>query len=260
MDLGLSGKVAVVTGASRGIGLATVRALVAEGARVVAGARTPGPELEALGDKVLPVALDLATPEGPGELVARAAEAFGGVDVLVNCLGWGVVRPGGPLSVDDEDWTRALELNLLSAVRACRAAVPRMRERGGGAIVCVSSVSGFVPSPTTPDYAAAKAALASFAKSLSLTCARDGIRVNVVSPGRTATPMWLGEGATADQLAEASGVTREQALAGAAKAVPLGRFLEPEEVADVIVLVASGRAAGMLGSQVVVDGGLSPII
>jgi NAD(P)-dependent dehydrogenase (short-subunit alcohol dehydrogenase family) len=262
MDLELSGKVAVVTGASRGIGLAVVRALAAEGAHVVAGARTTGDELAGVrGEgRVVPIAIDLGTPDGPGRLVEEAASSLGGLDILVNSLGWGVVRAGGPLSVSDDEWQRSLEMNLLSTVRACRAAVPLMRERGGGAIVCVSSVSGFVPSPTTPDYAAAKAAVESFAKSLATAHARDGIRVNVVAPGRTATPMWHGENATADQLAAMSGVTREQALAGAAAGVPLGRFLEPEEVADIIVLVASGRAAGMLGSRVVVDGGLSPIL
>ena len=186
--------------------------------------------------------------------------AFGGVDVLVNCLGWGLVRPGGPLSVTDDEWLQTIEMNLLTAVRACRAAVPSMRERGGGSIVCVSSISGFVPAPTTVDYAAAKAALDSFAKSLAASLAPDGIRVNVVSPGRTDTPMWTGDGATADQLAAMSGVTREQVLAGAAAAVPLGRFLEPREVADLIVLVASGRGAGLVGSRVVVDGGLSPVL
>src|SRR5690349_3673899 len=138
VDLGLQGKVVAVTGASQGIGLAVARAFADEGARVAAGARHAGPELDALaeGGSVLPVAVDLAGPDGPGQLVARAVEAFGGLDVLVNNLGAGSVRSGF-LEVTDEEWQRTLDLNLFSAVRASRAAIPALIDRGGGAIVNV---------------------------------------------------------------------------------------------------------------------------
>jgi NAD(P)-dependent dehydrogenase (short-subunit alcohol dehydrogenase family) len=249
MDLGLEGKSAVVTGASRGIGLATARALAAEGARVTAGARTRGPDV----DGVEWVEVDLAQAGGPERLV----EAAGGVDVLVNNVGGGATHEG-PLAPTDADWIATLELNLLSAVRACRVAVPSMLERGGGAIVSVSSVNGFYPEASAPDYSAAKAGLVSFSKALANACAAQGIRVNVVSPGVTATPMWLGSGGVAAQVAAATGGTREEAIAEAAAFHPIGRLLEPEELATMIVLLASGRASGVTGVDLHVDGGLTP--
>jgi NAD(P)-dependent dehydrogenase (short-subunit alcohol dehydrogenase family) len=256
MQLGLEGKVAVVTGASRGIGLAVVRALRAEGVHVVAGARTPGAELAAVG--ATPVAVDLATSHGPATLVSTAIDAHGGVDVLVNNVGGGRVHMAGPLAVTDDEWRSSLDINLFSAIRACRAAVPSMLARGGGAIVSISSINGFLPEPTAADYSAAKAALVSFSKALSRHHARDGIRANVISPGLTATPMWLGDGGVAHQLEQAGEGTREDIVAGAEAEVPIGRFLEADEVAAMVVVLASGVASGMTGADVVVDGGSTP--
>ena len=249
MDLGLTGKRAVVTGASRGIGLATARALAAEGALVTAGARSRGPEV----DGVTGVEVDLARAGGPVRLV----EAAGGVDVLVNNVGGGMPRTA-PLDATDADWIATLELNLLSAVRACRAAIPQMLERGGGAIVSVSSLNGYLPSPEAPDYSAAKAALVNWSKSLAGVYAKDGIRVNVVSPGVTATPMWIGEGGVADKVAAATGESRDDVIAAARAEHPIGRMLEPEELADAIVLLCSGRTTGITGVDLHVDGGLTP--
>ena len=228
MDLGLNGKRAVVTGASRGIGAAIVNALEAEGARVVGGSRSG------------PVDVDLSTPDGPQRLVERAVTELGGLDILVNSVGQGSTRPD-PVAVSDDEWRATFDLNLMSAVRACRAAIPVMLEGGGGAIVMVSSVNAHLPEPSAIDYSAAKAALANFSKSLGLRYAADGIRVNVVSPGVTATRERDAE--------EIAAVERE---------VPPGRMLEPDEVARVVALVASGAASGMVGTDVVVDGGLTP--
>jgi NAD(P)-dependent dehydrogenase (short-subunit alcohol dehydrogenase family) len=261
VDLGLSGKVAVVTGASQGIGLAVARAFGEEGARVVAASRRSSPELDALsaGADVVPVAVDLGTPEGPAALVARAVEAFGGLDVLVNNVGAGAVRAGF-LAVPDEEWQRTFEINLFSAVRACRAALPALIERGAGAIVNVASVNSFLPDPSVVDYCAAKAALASLSKALSMEFGPKGIRVNAVAPGPVRTPFWVGPGGVADQIAEAAGTDREGALriaaAGWGGLALDGFFTEPEEVAALVVLLASERLGNVTGSAYVTDGGL----
>ncbi len=177
--------------------------------------------------------------------------------MLVNNVAGGTLRPD-PASVSDEEWLRSLELNLLSAVRAVRAAVPSMLARGGGAIVSVASVNAFLPDPSGVDYSVAKAGLVSFSKSISLAYAKQGIRANVVSPGLTGTEMWLGAGGVAEQVAAMTGGTKEEAIAGAEAEVPIGRFLDPAEVARVVVVLASGAASGMTGAEVVVDGGLNP--
>src|SRR5215469_15769228 len=159
MDLHLSGKVAVVTGASRGIGLAVTRALVEEGVRVVAAARGSSAELTALGSSVRAVGADLTSPEGPQKVIDEAITAFGGLDILVNNVGSVRPRVGGFLSVTDEDWVATMASNFLSAVRTTRAALPHLLRRGAGAIVTVSSVNAFLPDPLVIDYSAAKAAL-----------------------------------------------------------------------------------------------------
>src|SRR5215510_12138555 len=180
MDLHLADKVAVVTGASKGIGLAVTRALAEEGTRVVAGARQPTDDLTQLAARfqVRPVSVDLATPDGPGRLIDEALSAFGGLDILVNNVG--AVRPrlGGFLSVSDDDWLWGLNINFLAAVRATRAALPHLLDRGGGVIVTISSVNAFLPDPSIIDYTAAKAALTNFSKALSKEVGPRGVRVN----------------------------------------------------------------------------------
>ncbi|MEV6635965.1 oxidoreductase [Actinoplanes sp. NPDC051470] len=258
MDLRLSGKTAVVTGASKGIGLAITRALAGEGVTVVAGARTATTELSDLAARaaVHPVAVDLATPGGPARLIETAVAEHGGFDILVNNVGAVVPRTGGFLSVTDDDWATTLTINFLAAVRTTRAALPHLIDRGAGAIVTVNSVNARLPDPLVIDYSAAKAALASFSKSLSKEVAPHGIRVTTVSPGPVATALWLGPGGVAATVAQASGANPEGVARGAAAESATGRFTEPEEVADLVLLLASDRAANITGADIAIDGGL----
>src|SRR5580658_10881942 len=205
MDLELHDKVAVVTGASKGIGLAVTRALVAEGARVVAGARSVE-SLEGIAG-VVPVAVDLASPEGPGRLVERAIAEHGRLDVLVNNVGGVKLRLKGFLATTDEDFEWALQMNFFAALRATRAAITEMVKTGGGAIVNIASVNAFFqPDGGTIDYGAAKAALVNVTKALSQEFGPSGIRINDVSPGPVGTDLWLGKDGVAETVAKATGV------------------------------------------------------
>jgi NAD(P)-dependent dehydrogenase (short-subunit alcohol dehydrogenase family) len=257
MRLGLDGDRAVVTGASKGIGLAVTRALVDEGVRVIAGARTGSDDLRALADggSVREVLVDLAEPDGPARLVAAAAEE-GAIDVLVNNVGAVHVRTDGFLDISDDEWLATLGLTFMAAVRATRAVVPHMLEAGGGRIVTVVSVNAFLPDPAVIDYSAAKAALANFSKSLSKELGPRGIRVNTVSPGPVSTGLWLGTGGVAATVAAAGGGAAEDVAASQASQAATGRFTTPEEVADLVVLLASERAGNVTGADVVIDGGL----
>ncbi|NUP51070.1 MAG: SDR family oxidoreductase [Catenulispora sp.] len=263
MDLNLNGSVALVTGGSKGIGLAVVRTLIEEGAFVVAASRSASPELAALdGPNLLHVAGDLMDPAFPEELVARTVEAFGGLDVLVNNAGGpppGVVLPRGPfLDGDDADWRAVFEFNLFAVLRLTRAALPHLLERGG-AVVNVSSTLSRQPATDNYEYAAAKAALSHAAKGLAEEFGPRGVRVNTVSPGVVRTNWWTDEGGVADMFAGAMGVDRDTLLD---KTLPemlrlsTGRFVEPQEVADAVVLLASPRSGSTNGSDFVVDGGL----
>ena len=215
VDLELTGKRVVVTGAGRGIGLAVTRGFVAEGAHVVAGSRATSPELEELANagSVTPVEVDLATADGPGKLV----EAAGGLlDVLVNNVGSAPARPAGFAAVTDEEWARTWNLNVMAAVRATRAALPVMLAAGGGAIVNIGSVNARLADPMVIDYSASKAALVNLAKSLSKEFGARGIRVNTVDPGPVATDLWLADGGVAATISAAQGVDPGAVAAGAA--------------------------------------------
>jgi NAD(P)-dependent dehydrogenase (short-subunit alcohol dehydrogenase family) len=258
VDLELDGRVAVVTGASKGIGLAIARAFSEEGARVVAGARTTG-TLEGL-DGVTAVAVDLASPEGPADLVARAIDLHGRVDVLVNNVGAVRLRLDGFLALTDEDFAWAMELNFFTALRATRAALGAMVEQGGGSVVNIASVNAFFqPDGATVDYGAAKAAVVNLTKSLAQEFGPSGIRVNAISPGPVETDLWLGEHGVAETVAAMTGTdadtAREQVIAGIG-GFATGRFTTPEEVATLAVLLASGRLGNVTGENVVIDGGL----
>jgi len=255
MDLGLAGRRAVVTGASRGIGFAVVERLVAEGVEVVAGALHSSPELADLAKSgpVRIVEVDLADPNGPGRLVDAAG---GPIDILVNNVGSAPARTGGFLSVTDDEWLVTINLNLLAAVRATRATLPAMLAAGRGAIVNTSSVNAVLPDPAVIDYSAAKAALANFSKALSKEVGGRGIRVNTVSPGPVATSLWLGDSGVAQTVAHASGQDPKDVAAAAARQSVTGRFSQPAEVADLIVLLASDRAANVTGADIRIDGGL----
>ncbi|MGA1837212.1 SDR family oxidoreductase [Herbiconiux sp. 11R-BC] len=259
MDQGLRGKTVVVTGASKGIGLAIVTAFVAEGALVVAGARSSSPELDALvaGGGVRFVSADLSTPEGPDALIAAAGPV---VDVLVNNVGAAKTRVGGFLSVTDEEWSRSLTLNLLAAVRTTRAVLPGMLAAGGGAIVTVASVNAVLPDPAVIDYSASKAGLLNFVKAVSKEFGSRGIRSNSVSPGPVETELWLGAGGVADTVSKAGGGRPEDVAAAAVAGTATGRFTRPDEVADVVVFLAGSRAANLTGTDVTIDGGLIPTL
>ncbi|GAA2749957.1 SDR family NAD(P)-dependent oxidoreductase [Amnibacterium kyonggiense] len=257
MDLELEGRLAIVTGASRGIGLAVTRALVDEGAVVVTGSRSVPPALQTLADagRVHPVEVDLATEGGPAELVARAAE-LGDVDVLVNNAGAVAPRTDGFLAVSDGDWRRTFELDLFAALRAIRAVLPGMVERGRGAVVSIASVNAYLPDPVVVDYSAAKAALWNISKSLSKEFGPAGIRFNTISPGPVETDLWLGGGGVASTLGAASGVDPESVVRAARAGFSTGRFTRPEEVADLVLLLAGGRAGNVTGADLRIDGGL----
>lgn len=257
MDLQLDGTTAVVTGASKGIGLAITEALVAEGAHVIAGARSRTDGISALesAGNVTFVPVDLSTPDGPPALVDAAGNRDG-IDILINNAGAVTPRPGGFTSVTDDDWTASLTLTFLSAVRTTRAALPRITGRGGGAVVTVSSVNAFLPDPTIIDYCAAKAALTNFCKALSKEVASQGIRVNTVSPGPVTTALWTGADGVAATVSRASGIAAQDVIDRTAAHIDTGRFTTPEEVADLVVFLASPRAGNITGADFVIDGGL----
>ncbi len=263
MDLDLNNRVAVVTGASKGIGLAVARTLLDEGARVVATSRTRTSDLDRLGGELLHVPADLMDPHAPAEVVARAVETFGGVDILVNNAGGpppGARLPRfGFLGLGDDDWLDMFEFNLLSAVRACRAALPLMVERGAGAIVNVSSVHGRQPSGVNVDYGAAKAALINLTKALAEEFGPQGIRVNGVCPGPVLTPWWTDEGGAADIFAAHVGSDRNGVLTTVAPELmqlTTGRLADAQEIADAVAFLASPRSASTIGTELLVDSGM----
>lgn len=263
MDLQLSGHVAVVTGASKGIGLAVARTLLEEGARVVAASRKSTAELDELaGADLVHISVDLMDPDAPDQVVARAVEAFGGLDILVNNAGGpppGVRLPRFSfLTPSDADWRAMFEFNLFSAVRAIRAAIPLMLERGGGAIVNISSGHARQPSAINVDYGAAKAGINNLTKALSEEFGPQGIRVNTVSPGPVRTAWWSDEGGAADIIAAQAGTDRDSVMDNVAPEMmnlTTGRLADPREIADVVALLVSPRSASTTGAEFTVDSG-----
>jgi 3-oxoacyl-[acyl-carrier protein] reductase len=249
LDLGLRDQLCVVTGSTRGIGFATARLLAEEGAQVVTCGRAEAPGV----GEVRHVQADLARPGEPERLIAEA----GDVDVLVNNVGYAEQR--GFLEVTDEQWEEVWQLNVMSYVRAIRAVVPAMRDRGG-VIVNVSSTAGKRPSTGMPDYSVTKAAVLSLSRLVADLYAGDGIRCNAVAPGPTATEAWLGEGGLGDQQAGRTGKTREEVLEAVRKGRPLGRLAQPEEIAAVIAFLCSDQASYVTGAAWSADGGTVPII
>jgi NAD(P)-dependent dehydrogenase (short-subunit alcohol dehydrogenase family) len=248
VDLGLRDKVCVVTGSTGGIGLAAAEQLRAEGALVV----TSGRRATGVGD--LHVAGDLGRPGQPERLVAETVARFGRLDVLVNNVGLAYQARLDDLT--DDQWDELWQLNVMSYVRAIRAAVPHLRAADGGVIVNVSSTSAKRPSLGMPNYSVTKAAVLSLSRLAADTYAKDGIRCNAVCPGPTATEAWLGDGGLADQ----QGDDREAILAKVGAGRPLGRLAEPEEIAAVIVFLCSARSAYVTGAAWSADGGTVPII
>jgi NAD(P)-dependent dehydrogenase (short-subunit alcohol dehydrogenase family) len=256
MDLELTGKVAVVTGANKGIGLATVKALVDEGAQVVAGSRSTG-NLDGL-DRVTPFAVDLLDADGPGRLVQKAIDEHGRLDVLVNNVGAVRIRVDGFLATSDEEFQWALDMDFFTTLRAIRAALGPMLDRGSGSIVNIASVNSFFqPDGATVDYGVAKAAVLNLSQSLAQEFGAKGIRVNCISPGQVATDLWLGEHGVAEKLAKAAGVDPDTVRATATSAIATGRFSTPDEVATLVTTLASDRTANVTGANYVIDGGLT---
>jgi 3-oxoacyl-[acyl-carrier protein] reductase len=257
MDLGLQGKACVVTGATRGIGLASVRMLVAEGARVLLVARD-AEELERVsaevgGDAAF-AAADITDPGDDERVVAACVERFGSVDVLVNNAGTSFVRSLEELT--DADWQSQWELHVMGPMRLMRAAAPRMAAAGGGRIVNVCSSAGKRPSLTNAAYAVTKAAQLSLSRVFADRYAADGVLVNAVAPGPVSSPLWTDPGGLADQVAEGRGISRDEALKAQAAKVPLGRFAEPEEIAAVVVFLCSELASTVTGAAWSADGGM----
>jgi len=258
MDLELGGRVALITGAGSGIGLATARVLLAEGAAVVAADLDPSAAVAgAPQDRLAPFEVDLSGADGPAAAVAFTLERFGAIDVLVNNVGVAPHRDGF-LAVEDADWKQLFELNFFSMVRCCRAAIPAMIERGRGSIISLSSDAGHMPGPYFVDYALTKGMIRLLSKALATEFAQLGIRSNTVSPGPTRTAPWE-SGEFMDSLAEQWQISREEAIVRFVRderRMPLGRLGEAEDVAAAIVFLASDRARQITGSDYRVDGGM----
>lgn len=261
MELGLEGKVALVTGASKGIGKAIGGALAAEGCRVILCARgkeeleEAAEEIHAAGGVAYTVTADMSDASEVEKLAQEVTSRFGGVDVLVNNAG-GIGSPSPFEELSDEDWTYVLDLNLLSAVRLTRAVLPYMQKQGWGRIINIASESGIQPDPFMPHYNASKAALINLTKSLSKAYAGDGILVNAVSPATIRTPLVEG---MFEELAEERGISKEEAEAAFMREnrpnIVLERPGEAEETAAVVVFLASEAASFVTGSNYRVDGG-----
>ena len=259
MDLRLAGKVALVTGAGRGIGLAVTRALAEEGVRVAGGARDVSGELSKLAatSTVHPVSVDLAVGDGPSRLVAETIDTYGDLHILVNNVGAMRTRVGGFLGIADEDWASMIAINLLAAVRTTRAALPSLLDRGEGSIVNIASIHSFLPDPLVMDFGAAKAALVNFSKALAREVGPRGIRVNTISPGPVATDQWLGSAGVAATVARATGAQPYDVADRVAKQAITGRFTQPAEVANLVLMLASSRTGNITGADFVIDGGLT---
>ncbi|MFF1395680.1 SDR family NAD(P)-dependent oxidoreductase [Streptomyces sp. NPDC058287] len=255
MDMQLNGKAALVTGASRGIGLAVVRALAAEGVRVVAAARTPTPELKATGATL--VTVDLSDPASAERLVTEAVTELGGIDILVNNVGGGDGGlSGGFLDMTDAQWAEVVDLNFFATVRVTRAALPALLATRG-AIVNMSSVGARVPHSGPIAYTTAKAALTAFGKALSEEFGPRGVRVNTVSPGPVRTAMWESPTGYGAELAASMGIPHADLLAGLASSTGMliDRLIEPDEVAALVTYLTSPLAAATTGTDHLIDGG-----
>ncbi len=259
MDLSLGGRVAVVTGGSQGIGREIALLLAAEGADLVIAARRTevlertAAELRDLGRRAIAVTGDVATPDGPAAIAEAALGEFGRVDIVINNAGKGHNKPIEALT--DADWQASIDLNLMSAVRMCRALVPQMRDRGWGRIVNISTRVALEPDPYFAAYGAAKAGLVNFSKNLANAYSSDGVLTNCIVPG-------LIRSEAIDQAAQKSaietGLSVEEVMARTLKKrpIPAGRLGEPSDVAGLVALLCSDRGSWITGSCFTIDGGI----
>lgn len=255
--ISLAGKRALVTSGTRGAGAATVRLFQELGAKVLTSARSKPGDLPA----EMFVGTDLTTPEGCARLARAVRERLGGVDIIVHMLGGSSAPAGGFEALSDEEWRRELDLNLMPAVRLDRELVPAMTAQGSGVVVHVTSIQRVMPLPeSTIGYAAAKAALSSYSKSLSKLVSPKGVRVVRVSPGWIATE---GSIEFAERLSGQHGVSVEagkKMIMAALGGIPIGRPASTDEVANLIAFVSSDRAGSITGTEYVIDGGTVPTV
>lgn len=261
MDLGLRDRACVITGGSRGIGLATAKLLAAEEAQLllvgrseqalVAAAAACGAHAEIL-------AADITEPDAGERVVAACEQQFGRVDALVNNAG--ITRMAALDELTDDDWREQWELNVMAPMRLMRAAAPRMAAAGWGRIVNVCSSSGKRPSQRNAAYSVTKAAQLSLSRTYADAFAPQGVLVNAVAPGVVGTGLWFGEGGLADQVAARQGIDRERVIAGLGDKIPLGRIGTEDEIAAVIAFLCSERASNVAGAAWSVDGGSVPTI
>jgi len=253
----LAGKRAIVTGGTQGIGAAIVERLASAGATVVATARSAASKTSA----ALFIPADLSTAAGIKIVASQVNERFGGVDIIVSSVGGSSAPGGGFAALTDDEWQRALDINLLAAVRLDRALLPGMLERGSGVIVHISSIQRRLPLfEATLAYAAAKAALTTYSKGLSKEVGPKGIRVNSVAPGSTETDGAL---RLTRRMAAQQGIGEEAArnvIMESLGGIPIGRPARPEEVAELVAFLVSERAASIHGSEYAIDGGTIPAV
>ncbi|HEX2161819.1 MAG TPA: SDR family NAD(P)-dependent oxidoreductase [Thermoleophilaceae bacterium] len=261
MDLGLRDRACVITGGSRGIGLATARLLSGEGARVLLVARSES-DLAAAAEqcdgRAEILAADITDPDAGEHVVTTCDQRFGRVDALVNNAG--TTKMVALDELTDADWQEQWELHVMASMRLMRAAAPRMAAAGWGRIVNVCSSSGKRPSQRNAAYSVTKAAQLSLSRTYADAFAPQGVLVNAVAPGVVGTGLWLDEGGLADQVAAQQGVDRDEVIGGLGDKIPLGRIGTEEEIAAVIAFLCSERASNVAGAAWSVDGGTVPTI
>jgi NAD(P)-dependent dehydrogenase (short-subunit alcohol dehydrogenase family) len=262
LELNLSGKTAIVTGGSAGIGLATAKALYSEGVNVVIAARNQEKLYKAVVDiqflpnaeaKVIGVSADLTKAEDVEKLVSTTIEQFGKVDILINNAG--SARAGSFLELSDEAFLDAWNLKLLGYIRLVRAVVPYLKNQGDGRIVNIIGGAGRTPRPNFLPGGTSNAALLNFTRGISKELALDNIRINAISPVLTDTERAK---TLAVQNAQSLGITVDEYKAQAVKSIPLGKIVKPEEIAALALFLVSDLAASITGAEIQVDGGSTP--